>query len=108
LLLLSYRRCLSHRSLHPEAPRSRSGAAGNPNRASRLFGWHLNLGSSVMLKWAILFLIISIIAGALGFTGLSATAARISKILFAIFFVLFLLVVLIAVMAGDFLLSNSP
>jgi uncharacterized membrane protein YtjA (UPF0391 family) len=59
-----------------------------------------------MLKWAILFLIISLVAGALGFTGLSATAARISKILFAIFFALFLIVVLIGVMAGNFLLSS--
>jgi uncharacterized membrane protein YtjA (UPF0391 family) len=60
----------------------------------------------VMLKWAIIFLIISIVAGALGFTGLSATAARISKILFAIFFVLFLLVVGVAILAGEFLLTR--
>ena len=60
----------------------------------------------VMLKWAIIFLIISVVAGALGFTGLSATAARISKILFAIFFVLFLLVVGMAILAGEFLLTR--
>ena len=65
-------------------------------------------GAQAMLKWAIIFLIISVIAGALGFTGLSATAARISKILFAIFFVLFLLVVGLAIMAGEFLLSGKP
>ena len=41
-----------------------------------------------MLKYAILFLIISLVAGALGFTGLSGIARKISMVLFAIFFVL--------------------
>jgi uncharacterized membrane protein YtjA (UPF0391 family) len=59
-----------------------------------------------MLKWAIIFLIISLVAGALGFTNLAAGAARIAKILFAIFFVLFLLVLVFAFMAGEFLLST--
>jgi uncharacterized membrane protein YtjA (UPF0391 family) len=98
---------VSPRSLHPAAPWSRSGAEPEPGTPVVSLAL-LDIGSNAMLKWAILFLIISVIAGALGFTGLSATAARISKILFAIFFVLFLLVVLIAAMAGDFLLSNSP
>ena len=54
-----------------------------------------------MLKWAVIFLVISLVAGALGFTSISAGAARISKILFAIFFVLFLLVVLAAYLVGE-------
>jgi uncharacterized membrane protein YtjA (UPF0391 family) len=100
---------VSRRSLHGAAPWSTSATAAEPEPGKPVVLLALlDIGSSVMLKWAILFLIISVIAGALGFTGLSATAARISKILFAVFFVLFLLVVLIAVMAGDFLLSSSP
>jgi uncharacterized membrane protein YtjA (UPF0391 family) len=54
-----------------------------------------------MLKWAIIFLVISLIAGALGFSGLAAGAARISKILFAVFFAIFLLIILFAVLAGQ-------
>jgi uncharacterized membrane protein YtjA (UPF0391 family) len=54
-----------------------------------------------MLKWAIIFLVISLIAGALGFTGASAGAARISKILFAIFLGLFLLTIIAALLLGS-------
>ena len=54
-----------------------------------------------MLKWAIIFLVISLIAGALGFTGIAAGAARIAKILFGIFFAIFLLIILFAVLAGQ-------
>lgn len=60
-----------------------------------------------MLKWAIIFLIISLVAGALGFTNISAGAARIAKVLFAIFFVLFLLILGIALLAGELLISAA-
>jgi uncharacterized membrane protein YtjA (UPF0391 family) len=53
------------------------------------------------LRWALIFLIISLVAGALGFSGISAGAGRISKILFVIFGVLFLLVVLVAYLIGE-------
>jgi uncharacterized membrane protein YtjA (UPF0391 family) len=55
----------------------------------------------VMLRWAFIFLLISLVAGGLGFTGISAGAGRISKILFIIFGVLFLLVVLVAYLIGE-------
>ena len=35
-----------------------------------------------MLKWAIIFAVIALIAGAFGFTGIAAGAAGIAKILF--------------------------
>jgi uncharacterized membrane protein YtjA (UPF0391 family) len=41
-----------------------------------------------MLKWALIFLVISLVAGALGFTGVARSAAGIAKILFALFLVL--------------------
>ncbi len=44
-----------------------------------------------MLRWVILFLCISIIAGVLGFTNISAAAADIAKIIFYIFVVLLLI-----------------
>ena len=44
-----------------------------------------------MFKYAFFFLIISIVAGAVGFTGISDFARKISFILFGILFVIFLL-----------------
>ncbi len=44
-----------------------------------------------MLKWAIIFLIVSLVAGALGFTGVARGAASIAKLLFVIFLVIALL-----------------
>jgi uncharacterized membrane protein YtjA (UPF0391 family) len=43
-----------------------------------------------MLNYAILFLIIAIIAGILGFGVIAGTAAMIARVLFLIFIVLFL------------------
>jgi uncharacterized membrane protein YtjA (UPF0391 family) len=43
-----------------------------------------------MLSWSVLFLIIAIIAAALGFGGIAGTAVGIAKILFFVFIVLFL------------------
>jgi uncharacterized membrane protein YtjA (UPF0391 family) len=42
-----------------------------------------------MLRWAIIFLIIALIAGVFGFGGIYADAAWMAKILFFIFLVLF-------------------
>jgi len=47
-----------------------------------------------MLKWALAFLLISVVAGLFGFTGIAAGAATIAKILFfagLFLFVLFLI-----------------
>jgi uncharacterized membrane protein YtjA (UPF0391 family) len=54
-----------------------------------------------MFKFAIVFLIISLVAGALGFTILSRVAKRISLVLFALFFLLFLAVVGFALLIGE-------
>ena len=56
-----------------------------------------------MLKWAIIFLIISLVAGALGFTGVARGAATIAKILFGIFLVLFIIFLILAISAGQLL-----
>ncbi len=44
----------------------------------------------MMLRYALIFLIVGIIAGVLGFGGMAFAAAGIAKILFAVFMVLFL------------------
>ncbi|QFR32816.1 DUF1328 family protein [Ancylobacter sp. TS-1] len=51
-----------------------------------------------MLKYAAIFLIVSIIAGAIGMTGVSAVARRISLTLFALFMLGFLLLVGLALL----------
>lgn len=43
-----------------------------------------------ILKWALIFLVVSIIAGLLGFTGISVASADIARVLFYIFAVIFL------------------
>ncbi|MFC0239921.1 DUF1328 domain-containing protein [Rhodopseudomonas telluris] len=54
-----------------------------------------------MLKWAIIFLVISLVAGFFGFTNIAAGAARISKILFAVALALFVLFLVLAFTAGQ-------
>ncbi|HZX33160.1 MAG TPA: DUF1328 domain-containing protein [Rhodocyclaceae bacterium] len=53
-----------------------------------------------MLKLAILFFIVSVVAGYFGFTGVASGARRISKILFFIAFAIFLLILVFGVMLG--------
>ena len=50
-----------------------------------------------MLYAAFVFLIISVISGALGFTGISNASAGIAKGIFVLFFVLFLIALLVAI-----------
>jgi uncharacterized membrane protein YtjA (UPF0391 family) len=54
-----------------------------------------------MLRLALLFLIISIIAGLFGFTGISAAAAGIAKVLFFIFVVIFVVLLAAGLLAGS-------
>ncbi len=53
-----------------------------------------------MLKWAVIFLIIALVAALFGFTDISAASAGIAKILFGIFLVLFLAAVVIGLVIG--------
>jgi uncharacterized membrane protein YtjA (UPF0391 family) len=54
-----------------------------------------------MLKFAIIFLVISLIAGALGLTNVSVTAKRISAFLFALFFLIAAAIFGIVVLIGE-------
>jgi len=53
-----------------------------------------------MIKLAIIFFIISLIAGLFGFTNIAAGAAGISKILFFIAITIFLIVLIFGVLLG--------
>jgi uncharacterized membrane protein YtjA (UPF0391 family) len=58
-----------------------------------------------MLRWAVVFLIIAIIAGIFGFTDVEAASATIAQWLFGIFLVLFLGAVVIGLAIGSKLMS---
>lgn len=51
-----------------------------------------------MLKWAIIFFVISLIAGFFGFTGVASASSGIAKILFYIFLAGFILTLLIYIL----------
>jgi uncharacterized membrane protein YtjA (UPF0391 family) len=55
---------------------------------------------TIMLKWALFFFVISIVAGLFGFTGISVATASIARILFFLFLVVFLVFLVLALMAG--------
>lgn len=55
-----------------------------------------------MLKWALVFFVVSLVAGLFGFTGIAVGAAAVAKTLFyiaVVLFVLFLVLGLLAVRA---------
>jgi len=60
-----------------------------------------------MFKWAVFFLVISLIAGAVGFTGISVMARRISIVLFALFFLAFLAPIAFAWMVGEAISTSA-
>jgi uncharacterized membrane protein YtjA (UPF0391 family) len=62
----------------------------NPERRRRAGGTAVTL-----LKWALIFFVISIVAGLLGFTGISAGAADIARFLFYVFVVIFLVLLVL-------------
>lgn len=53
-----------------------------------------------MLRLALLFFVISIVAGVLGFGGLSIAAASLARILFFVALVVFVIFLLLGLMAG--------
>lgn len=53
-----------------------------------------------MIKWAIIFFIISLVAGLFGFTGIAAGSRSIAKVLFFIALAIFLVILIFGVMLG--------
>jgi uncharacterized membrane protein YtjA (UPF0391 family) len=54
-----------------------------------------------MFRYAVIFVIISLVAGALGLTNISLVAKRISFVLFALFFLAFLALIGFAYLVGE-------
>jgi uncharacterized membrane protein YtjA (UPF0391 family) len=57
-----------------------------------------------VLKLALFFVVLSIIAGVFGFTGIAAASAGIARILFYIAVVIFLIVLVLALVGGSLIL----
>jgi uncharacterized membrane protein YtjA (UPF0391 family) len=57
-------------------------------------------GAIVMLRWALIFLVISLIAALFGFGGIAVAAAGIAKFLFFLFLVITLVFLVLALSAG--------
>jgi uncharacterized membrane protein YtjA (UPF0391 family) len=53
-----------------------------------------------MIKWAIIFFLVSLVAGFFGFTGVAADFRAIAKILFFIAIVIFLIILVFGVFLG--------
>lgn len=51
-----------------------------------------------LLSWALLFLIVSLVAAVFGFTGVAASAAGIARLLFGIFLVIFLVLAVLSLL----------
>jgi uncharacterized membrane protein YtjA (UPF0391 family) len=54
-----------------------------------------------MLKWAIIFFVISVVAGVFGFTNVAEGARTISRVFFAIFLTLFLIILIFGLFLGQ-------
>ena len=61
-----------------------------------------------LLWWAIIALIVAVVAGALGFTGIARGAATIARILFGIFLVIFIVLLIAGLLAGEALFMVPP
>jgi uncharacterized membrane protein YtjA (UPF0391 family) len=53
-----------------------------------------------MLKWALIFLVLALVAGVLGFTNVAGTSMSIARILFFVFLVIFVVGLLYSLVTG--------
>ena len=53
-----------------------------------------------LLKWALIFLVVSIIAAVFGFRGIAAASADIARVLFYIFVVIFVVLLILGLVAA--------
>lgn len=64
--------------------------AGVQSTDSELLAYRVPTKGTCMLNYAVIFLIIALVAGLLGFTGIAAGAVEIAKVLFFVFIILFI------------------
>ncbi len=59
----------------------------------------------MLLKWALIFFVIALIAAGLGFSGIAAGAASIAKVLFYLFLTIFVALLIAGIVIGNKLSS---
>jgi len=74
----------------PKSGSARSARFRAPLRARKIVKTGSTFQEVTMLRWALAFFIVALVAALLGFTGVALAAAGIAKILFFIFLILFL------------------
>jgi uncharacterized membrane protein YtjA (UPF0391 family) len=82
-------------SLRVKGRRKEPAPGGVVREATRRLGAGPEEFTVTLLKWALLFFVISVVAGILGFTGVSAASADIARILFYVFLVIFLVLLIL-------------
>ena len=69
----------------------------------RLYDWNLpeeKTKEQTVLKWALIFFVISLVAGFFGFTGVASGARSIAKVFFFIAIAIFLIILIFGVFLG--------
>jgi uncharacterized membrane protein YtjA (UPF0391 family) len=56
------------------------------------------LEAAKMLYWTLVFLVVALVAGALGFTGVASASAGVARIIFGLFLILFLVALIFQVL----------
>ena len=78
---------------------ARLGSGAGTNLA--LPGYKFRKGTChVILKWALIMLVVSLLAALFGFTDLAAASADVARVLFYIFAVIFLVLLILGVMGA--------
>jgi uncharacterized membrane protein YtjA (UPF0391 family) len=58
------------------------------------------LEEAAMLRWAVIFLILGLIAGVLGFTAIAGASIAIAKFLFFLFIAIFIILLILGITAA--------
>jgi uncharacterized membrane protein YtjA (UPF0391 family) len=93
------------RARHPPAESAVADRCGNPFHRSKLDqrfgcsrvfrGAEVEERAMTILKWALIFFLVSVVAGIFGFTGISAASADVARFLFYVFVVIFLILLIL-------------
>ena len=60
-----------------------------------------------MLKWALIFFVISLVAGLFGFTNIAAGARTIARVLFVLALIVFVIFLILALAAGSMVIRSA-
>jgi|SRR4051794_30209724 uncharacterized membrane protein YtjA (UPF0391 family) len=85
--------------LVPDGNQFRTSPLDQRSARRRRFGGreagYLREQAMTILKWALIFFLVSIVAGILGFTGISEASADVARFLFYVFVVIFLVLLIL-------------